>query len=690
MRPKSTKPASDDSPDHPADRRFKLPTTVFCKTLLAAVVLTTPLTGRAAHSPAAIQSPDGRNSIVLDASNDKDAHVRFAISRDGHPLIGPSPLGPVLVAGGPLGKGARIVHVERGKVDESFQLSWGKTSTVANRCSKAVVTLATPANLRWEVELRAYDDGVAFRYRLPRQQGLQEFELREEVTQFDAAGEPTALFNTLDGFTTSHESLYEHKPLSAIPVKKLLDMPLLLLWPGGQAAAITEASVRHFAGMYLERPSDDNTALRCRLSPLPSRKDVCVVGKTPHESPWRVVLLADHAGKLLESNLLLCLNDPPQGDFSWAYPGKTSFHWWYGEFEDDYKLPSEPDVYFNRHLEYIDFCAKNNIAYHAVSGDGLSWYKQSKTDYGTPASDADVRIPRPELELPKIIAYARERGVGIRLWVHWKPLSEHLEEAFTLYESWGVKGLMVDFLDRDDQDMINFEERMLESAARHKLHIQIHGSSKFSGEQRTFPNLFNRECVLNLEYLKWSNRCTPQHSVNVAYTRALAGPVDFHLGGFRSVSRAEFTPHDRAPVVMGTRCHNLALYVVYENPMPMVADAPSAYKGQTGFEFITKVPTTWDETRFVIGEPGEYIVLARRKGNDWYLGGITNWTAREIDVPLAFLAPGDFDATLYVDGSLDEAQPNALTKQRLHVSAKTPLHVSLAPGGGFTAILIAK
>jgi len=402
------------------------------------------------------------------------------------------------------------------------------------------------------------------------------------------------------------------------------------------------------------------------------------------------VLLADAAGKLLESNLLLNLNDAPQGDFSWAHPGKTSFHWWYGEFEDDYKSPSEESVYFNRHRKYIDFCAKNNIAYHAVSGDGLAWYKQSKTDYGRPASDADVLTPRPELELPRIIAYARERGVGIRLWVHWKPLSEHLEEAFTLYESWGVKGLMVDFLDRDDQEMIEFTDRMLKSAACHKLHIQIHGSSKYSGEQRTFPNLFNREGVLNLEYLKWSDLCTPQHSVNVAYTRALAGPVDFHLGGFRSVSRAEFRPHDRAPVVMGTRCHNLALYVVYENPMPMVADSPSSYEGQTGFEFITEVPTTWDETRFVVGEPGKYLVLARRKGKDWYLGGITNWTAREIDVPLAFLNSGDFDATLYVDGSMDESRPNAITKQKQSVNKATRLHVDLSSGGGFVAVLRAK
>jgi alpha-glucosidase len=403
-----------------------------------------------------------------------------------------------------------------------------------------------------------------------------------------------------------------------------------------------------------------------------------------------VVLLADVAGKLLESNLLLCLNDSQRGDFQWLRPGKSTFHWWYGAFEDDYRLPADSSAYFNRHRAYIDFCARNKIAYHAVSGDGRAWYQQSATDYGTPMADADIRVPRAEIELPRIFEYARKQGVGIRLWVHWKPLSEQLESAFTLYESWGVKGLMVDFLNRDDQEMIDFTERMLDSAARHKLHIQIHGSSKYSGEQRTFPHLFNREGVLSLEYVKWSNLCTPDHSVNVAYTRALAGPVDYHLGGFRSVSRAEFQPRDRAPVVLGTRCHHLALYVVYENPMPMVADAPSAYQGQTGFDFITEVPTTWDETRFLAGNPGEYIAVARRKADAWYVGGITNWTPRTLDVPVDFLKPGEYEARLSVDGSMDESQPNAIRQQRLRVNGATPLHVSMGPGGGFVAILRAQ
>lgn len=636
---------------------------------------------------ASVASPDGKNAITVDSGSGDEGLLRFTIARAGTTLIGPSAIGPKLLSAGAIGRHARIVGVRPSEINEKFDLSWGKTRTVINHGAAAVVDLESDDHLKWQLELRAYDDGVAFRYLLPAQPGLTEVDVADEATRFGIVGNPTAFFNNLKNFTTSHEAVYQRKRVSEVPVVKLMDMPLLLVWPNGTAAAITEARVRNFAGMYLERPAKESHGFACRLAPLPGHGGICVASKAPVESPWRVVLLGESAGNLLESNLLLCLNDPPHGDFSWASPGKTSFHWWAGEFEDDYKLPNETQVFVDRHKRYIDFCAANGIAYHGLSGDGRAWYPQSSKSYGTPSADADVRVARPELDLPSILDYAKSKGVGIRLWVHWRPLSEHLEEAFAQYEKWGVKGLMVDFLDRDDQQMLAFTDRMMESAARHKLHIQIHGSSKYSGEQRTYPNLFNREGVLNLEYLKWSNLCTPQHSVDVAYTRALAGPVDFHLGGFRSVPPAEFHPQDRNPVVMGTRCHMLALYVVYENPMPMVADTPSAYEGQQGFEFLREVPTTWDETRFVAGEPGEFIVLARRHGHDWYLGGITNDKKREIELPLTFLPSGEFRARVFTDGTLDESQPNAVKIASSRVERTQTLPVVFAPDGGFVAIV---
>jgi alpha-glucosidase len=604
--------------------------------------------------------------------------------------MGPSPLGPVLAAGGNLGAGARVVGVGTGNAEDHFPLLWGKAARVDAKWREGSVRLQSATGIEWHVDLRAYDDGVAFRYRIPEQGALGEVELREEITEFRLDGEPTAMFSGYDNFTSSHEATFESKPVGEIPSAKLLEMPLLVTWADGPAAAITEGRVRRFAGMYLQRAEGESNVLRARLSPLPSRKDVCVAGKAPIESPWRVVLLGDHAGKLLESNLLLCLSDRPSeagGGFRWAKPGKTSFHWWNGEFEEFYKEPGSGKE-FEKHKRYIDFCATHGIAYHSVTGDGRPWYVQKEPGYAPPQPDADVLTPRPDLRLPEIVEYARERGVGIRLWVHWKSLEgDMLEKAFSRYEAWGVAGLMVDFLDRDDQEMIEWTDRMLESAARHKLHIQIHGSPKFSGEQRTFPHLFNREGVLNLEYLKWTDTVTPQHNVNVAYTRALAGPVDYHLGGFRSASRATFEPRNALPFVLGTRCHHLALYVVYENPMPMVADVPEAYEGQAGIDFLAEVPTTWDETRFVAGEPGEFIVMARRKGDAWYLGGITNWTRREVVVPLDFLDAGEFAARVHVEGSMDEERPNEVDVRELALDATSPLAVSLAPGGGFVAVI---
>jgi alpha-glucosidase len=635
----------------------------------------------------AVGSPGGNVRLAVQVAG--DGALTYSVERNGRPVVERSAIDVMLASVGSLAAGAAIDEIARWSIDESSELPWGKTRRLRNHCNAATVRVNGASGFIWDIELRAYDDGVAFRYLLPNQQDKEvEFFIEEESTDFQLAGDPTVLFTVCESFTTSHEALYERRPLSDLPTKRLFDKPLLAVWPDGNAAAITEARLRNFAGMYLERSDGAaGNGLRTRLSPLPERKNACVVGKTPHASPWRVVLLADHAGKLLESNLLLCLNDPPDADFSWVQPGKTTFHWWNGTVE--HGPPSTPEVNFAVHKKYIDFCARNNIRYHSVisvSGN-RPWFVQSTSGFSDlPHADTDILTPRPDIDLPRIIDYAKQKGVELRFWVHWKPLSEKLEEAFAQYERWGIRGLMVDFMDRDDQEMVEWQEKCLRAAARHQLHIQFHGSYKPTGEERTFPNLFNREGVLNLEYLKWSESCTPQHSVDVAYTRQLAGPVDFHLGGFRAAPRQEFEPRDLMPLVLGTRCNQLALYVVFENPMPMVADDPSAYEGQGGFEFVSEVPTTWDETRFVSGEAGDYIVLARRSGDRWYLGGITNWAARDVELPLRFLGKGRFNAMLYRDKSSDGQNPNEFRKESLEVSGGDTLNVSLATGGGVAGV----
>jgi alpha-glucosidase len=245
---------------------------------------------------------------------------------------------------------------------------------------------------------------------------------------------------------------------------------------------------------------------------------------------------------------------------------------------------------------------------------------------------------------------------------------------------------MVDFLDRDDQEMVLFAERVLQSAARHHLHIHFHGVWKPTGLQRTYPNLLNHEGVLNLEYLKWSDQCSPPHNLIVPFTRMLAGPMDYHLGGFRAVAREQFKPVSMRPIVLGTRCHHLAMYVVYENPMPMVSDAPSAYEHQPGFDFIRIVPTTWDETRVLHAKTGASIVVARRKGTTWYLGAMTDWTPRTLEVPLNFLPSGEYEAQLWED-VVDGTDPNQTLVQKRSVHPKDKLVMKLNSGGGLAATI---
>ncbi len=632
-----------------------------------------------------VTSPNGKNtiSLVLPEGNDKRPPV-FSVTRSDQTLIESSPLNIVLAQKGSLTEGAQLVRVQEDDFDETFMLPWGKTRSVRNHCSLTTLRFKSEQGILWDLYLRTYDDGVAFRYGLPEQDSLHDFVLSRETTEFRLANNPSVLFTTVPNFTTPHETLYEQKAYAKLPTETLIDMPFLAVWPNGVSAALTEAALFDFPGAYLERTPARESGLRLRLSPLPSRPEACAIGRTPHVSPWRVMFLADQAGKHIESNLLVCLNDPPQGDFSWVKPGKTTWHWWNGTAEKN--MPFTYGMNFETHKYYIDFCARNGIAYHAIVADDKSWYQQSHAGFG-PGPDTDITQPREGLELHRILDYAKQRGVGIRLWVHWAALDKRLEEAFTCYEAWGISGLMVDFLDRDDQEMVRFCRRVLESAARHKLTIQFHGSYKPSGEQRRFPNLENREGVLNLEYLKWSDKCTPQHNVNVAYTRSLTGLTDYHLGGFHSVSANTFKPQSLNPNVLGTRCHHLALYVVYDNLRPMVSDTPTAYEGQPGFEFLAQVPVTWDQTRFLTGQPGEFVVVARRNNNTWYLGGITNGTARKISVPLDMLGNGQYEITMFIDGSMDEESPNAIGREHRTITAETPLNVQMAVGGGFVATI---
>ncbi|QDV74335.1 glycoside hydrolase family 97 protein [Botrimarina mediterranea] len=633
-----------------------------------------------------IDSPDGKVAAIVTTS-DVAPYVSYTVERNGAEVVAPSALDVRLQWIGSLADGAELVEVDQDKFDTTSTMPWGKARTIRDHGSTATLEFLTKGKARWRLAFRVYNDGVAFRYEFPKQTELTDVVVEAEQTEFRLTGDPSVTYLPLPNFTSTHEGLYGRLPMSDLPEDQLFGVPLLAVREDGDSVMITEARLRDYAGMYLERKGASDAIFTSRLSPLPGKPSQCVVATAPHSSPWRVVMLADHPGRFIESQLIEQLNDPAEGDFAWLEPGKTTFPWWNGEIE--HGKASTPDNNFEVNRRYIDFAARNGIAYHGLSsvhGD-RPWHVQEDPGFNWPRPDADTRVARDDLDLPRILAYAESKGVGIRLWVHWKSLYDHLEESFANYEQWGVRGLMVDFMDRDDQEMIAIQEEILQAAARHQLHIQFHGASKPTGEHRTYPNLFNREGALNLEFLKWSDTCTPPHNVNIAYTRAMAGPTDYHLGGFNAVARSQFQPQNNRPVVLGTRCHHLAMYVVYLNPMPMVADVPEAYEGEPGFDFLVDAPTTWDETRFVAGEDGKYLVVARRKGDAWYLGGMNDWNARTVELPLAFLGNVTYEARLYTDGDPSGNSPNAMKQRTMTVDARSKLSLTLACGGGFTAIL---
>lgn len=570
---------------------------------------------------------------------------------------------------------------------EGYELITGKTRNVHSSFKEVVLPLTeeSPTGMLINLVVRIFNDGLAFRYQMPSQNNKSVYTLLDENTTFHLAGNPVIHGLLLPSYTSSHEGFYTTTSFSDLKADTLMDMPALFEFPSGIYMAITEAALRNYAGMYLTKHDD---ILTCKLSPLPHQPAIKVKASLPHQSPWRVMMISDRIGALIESNILTSLNEPCRlKDVSWLRPGKTTFPWWNGNVVPD--TINAPGNNFVTNKYYIDFCARNGLEYHSVVEYGLhQWYTDDGVNF-QPGPHPDVTKPVPGLDMKEICDYANKFGVDVRVWVHWAALYPKLDTAFAVFEQWGLKGMMVDFMDRDDQEMVNIQEDILQKAAAHHLHIQFHGAYKPTGMNRTYPNEFTREGTLNYETNKWNETgLSPDHDIMIPFTRMLAGSTDYHLGGFRAVPPSKFRTQYTKPLMIGTRCHMLAMYVVLENYLGMVCDYPEAYEGQAGFEFIKAVPTTWDETKVLDAKVGEYIVIARRKANDWYIGAITNNKEREIKVDLGFLPDGNYSADIFADAGDDDVNPNDLVRQSKPVSKKDTLQMKLAQGGGFAIQLI--
>jgi len=621
---------------------------------------------------AELKSPDGKIYFSLVVDNEYPA---YSVSFNEKNLIKDSQLSLRFAESGEFGKNLKIGKPVYRTIDESYELIVGKTKSVRNFCNEVIVPLVekNPPFRSINLAVRAFDDGIAFRYEFPEQEERKTFSLTAENSSFNLAGNPQVLTLFRQHFVTSHEGLYTKLRYDDIKADTLMDLPALFDFDGVYLA-ITEAALVDYAGMYLIRKDGVLSGI---LSPLPGHGEVCVNAELPHKSPWRVMMISDRIGDLFETDILTNLNEPCKTeDTSWIKPGKSTWPWWNGTVVSDPKIKQGNNFETNKY--YIDFCARNGIEYHSiVEYGGHEWYVNNGKDY-QPGTEVDVIKPVEGLDMQMVCDYGKSKGVGIRVWVHWAALYPKLDEAFVLYEKWGIAGLMVDFMDRDDQEMVNIQNEILQKAADHHLHIQFHGAYKPTGLHRTYPNEFTREGTLNYEVDKWDTTMTPAHDLNIAFTRLLAGATDYHLGGFRAVPQDKFEIHNIKPLVMGTRCHMLAMYVVLESYLGLVCDFPEAYEGQPGFEFIRKVPTVWDKTKVLDAEISGFITIAREKDSEWFVGSITD-APRDQNISFSFLPEGTYSADIYSDVP---DNLNGVNIENKEVTAGSNTKVRLEKGGG--------
>lgn len=633
-------------------------------------------------------SPDGSLEISLALASKPQPYLPgerlyYRVAYKGTPVLEDSPLGLDLLGAPALDGGFEVLEVAKRTEDSRWENAFGARRIVLDRYNETVVALKEKAapGRRLDIILRAYDEGVAFRYVLPEQEAMTEFTIASEATGFHFAADGFAYALDMGRFNTYNEGEYVRRPLADIKPASIVNLPLLVELPGaGLWAALLEADLTDYAGLYVGGVAGAPNALAAKLSFPPNRRaDQAVVGRTPKATPWRVLMVGTDPARFIErSDIVLNLSAPcALADTSWIKPGKAAWDWWSGSHATG--VAFEPGMNTATMKHYIDFAARHGFEYMLVDAGWAPMSEDGRIE--------DILRHRPEVDVPAIVAYGKAKGVATLLWVEWRALDRRLDEALALYEKWGAAGIKVDYMNRDDQDMVNYYERVVRKAAEHRLTVDFHGAYKPTGLRRAYPNLLTREGVMGLEYSKWSDRVTPEYDVTIPFTRMLAGPMDYTPGAMRNAAKGAFEARDVAPMSQGTRAHQLAMYVVYESPLVMVSDYPEAYEGQPGVEFIEKVPCVWDETRVLSGRPAEHIVVARRNGETWYVGAMTNWEARDAGLELGFLGVGDYEARVFADGPDAATDGTSLVVETKRVMAGDRLDLRLAPGGGAAVIL---
>lgn len=624
----------------------------------------------------ALKSPDGKNEINI-LINEK---LTYSVSHNGVKVLDASPIS-ITINGKQLGEHP-ILKKQKQK------------RTTIQRVIKPVVKVKraeiienyNQLNLNFKgnysVTFRAYNEGIAYRIETT---GKKDVKVDAEELVFNFPKNFKGNFPISDGFFSHQERTSYQYSLDSLPQKEMSCLPVLIHLNNGVKAVITEADLYDYPGFYLKKGEGNSLKAVFPYYPLktirPRDRDVKVVeresfmaktqGKRTY--PWRLLVISENDTELIENEMVYLLSREQQEfNMDWIQPGKVSWDWYNANniYGVDFKSGFNTETY----KYYIDFASQSKIEYIIIDE---GWY-----DIKT----GDLLSPVDAIRMEELIQYGKEKGVGIILWVTWKALEDGFEEALDQFQSWGIKGIKVDFMKRDDQWMVNYYEKVAKGAAKRKLLVDFHGSYKPSGLRRAYPNVLTSEGVLGLEQSKGSTLANPENNLIIPFTRMLAGPMDYTPGAMSNAQKINHKPIFERPMSLGTRCHQLAMFVVYESPLQMLADSPSRYLKETEvMEFLSIVPTVWDETIALKAQFSDYITVARKSGNEWYVGAMTDWNRRDLEIDFSFLDDGEYSMILYQDGMNADRYAEDYKKIELKVKASDKKIIHLAPGGGWVA-----
>lgn len=634
-----------------------------------------------------LQSPDRKLFTIVTVGD----NLEFSLAHDGTEVLAPSSVSMTLQSGEILGANPKVLKVKKASVEKSIPSPFYKKAKVEDIYNEMTISFRGD----YSIVFRLYNDGMAYRF-VTRKNG--DIVVTDERATYNFSADHNAFVPYVNStkptfeeqFINSFEQPYVNEPITRLDAKRLMILPLLVELKNGKKLCITEADLENYPGMFLNN-STEHPSFNSVHAPYPKVKEQGghnrlqmlvnerenYIAKTKGERsfPWRVFVVSENDGQLADCDMVYRLASPSRvNDISWIKPGKVAWDWWndWNLYNVDFRAGINNETY----KYYIDFASAHGIEY-VILDEG--WAVNL---------EADLLKVIPEIDLSEIVSYAKSKDVDIILWAGYYAFDRDMENVVRHYAEMGVKGFKIDFMDRDDQEMIDFLYRSAETCARYKMLVDFHGVCKPTGLQRTYPNVVNYEGVNGLEQLKWSPETYDMvtYDVTFPFIRMVAGPVDYTQGAMRNATRENYRPVNSEPMSQGTRCRQLATYVIFESPLNMLCDNPSNYmREKECTEFIANIPTVWDETKALDGKVSEYIAIARRHDTDWYVGALTNWDAREMELDLSFLGEGDYKLKLFKDGINADRAACDYRKEVTTVPADRKLKIRLAPGGGYAA-----